>query len=228
MEAYFASRAELAEAYTDAAADELEVRKAVLASIVRGTSRPLNDPKSWSDKTFDLSRCFVEGIEFQDCRFLEKVDFNGTVFSGSTNMRNAYFAKNAQFDGCTFLGRAWFSGTTFAGHAWFRAAEFRSEARFGRTKFQGAMVFHFARFSETPYFNQNELGRLSGELTDIPYANWDGADTAEIYACPDMPGSIWDSFTSVQKGYTVLCEVPHPPRPLARVAPSEPAPAGSV
>lgn len=220
VESFFQSRAELADAYAEhAATDEVEVRKAVLASIARGTSRTQSDVKSWSGMTFDLSRCFIEGLDFQGCSFAEKVDFNGTIFSGSTNLRNTYFAKNAQFDGCTFLGRTWFSGATFAGHAWFRAAEFRSEVRFGRTKFQGAMVFNFAKFCHVPHFSQNELGSAAGQLTEIPYANWDGVDLrGDMYACPDMARTFWDEFISVQKGYTVICELPHPPKPLSETS----------
>jgi uncharacterized protein YjbI with pentapeptide repeats len=218
IDSYRKNRLEVATQYvTSSAADEVAVRKAVISSIARGTRRELGAANSWSDMTFDLSRCFLDGLDFSECYFSQKVDFNWSIFGGSTNFRKAHFAQNAQFDGCIFTGRTWFSGTTFAGHAWFRAAEFRKEAAFGATVFQGGMLFSFAHFEELPHLRANELGRSGHEvLTDIPIANFDGISfMGDLSACPDVSTpSIWDSFSFVQLGYRIICERDHPDRPL--------------
>lgn len=218
MEDYRKSRSAVADMYVRASAtDEVAVRKAVVSSIARGTKRPDGDRASWSNMSFDLSRCYLEDLDFSDCRFHQQVNFNGSIFGGSTNMRKIYFGKNAQFDGCIFTGRTWFSGATFAGNAWFRASEFCKEAAFGRVAFEDGMLFNFAHFSEAPYLRDNRLGRLNQEdLGEIPIANWDGVSFgADLTACPDaVTPAIWDSFTSVQDGYRIICERDHPDRPL--------------
>lgn len=217
IDSYRASRADAAARYVEGAgADEIAVRKAMVSSIARGTRRSAADLSSWSNMTFDLSKCYLEDLDFSDCRFLQKVDFNGTIFSGTTNMRAAYFAQNAQFDGCIFTGRTWFSGAVFAGHAWFRAAEFCKEAAFGRVTFQSGMLFNFVHFQELPYLRDNTLGRPHVDgLTEIPIANLDGVSYGgDLTACPDAETSaVWDSFTYMQQGYTIICERPHSDRP---------------
>jgi len=167
--------------------------------------------------SFDLSRCYLEDLDFSDCRFHQLINFNGSIFGGSANMRNIYFGKNAQFDGCIFTGRTWFSGATFAGNAWFRASEFCKEAAFGRVAFEDGMLFNFAYFSEEPYLRDNRLGRLNqADLGEIPIANWDGVSFgADLTACPDaVTPTIWDSFSFVQRGYKIICERTHHDRPL--------------
>ncbi|MDR6506478.1 pentapeptide repeat-containing protein [Arthrobacter oryzae] len=216
---YRSERTRIAGAYVESSrADEVEVRRAVLSSIARGTRRSLDDATSWSDMTFDLSRCYLPGVDFSGCRFLQKVDFNGSIFSGSANMREAFFAQNAQFDGCIFTGRAWFSRVIFAGHAWFRAAEFCKEARFGGTVFEAGMLFNFAYFNEVPHFRDNSLGNRNADvLQEIPFANWDGVRfEGDFTACPDaQTPSVWSSFSYRQRGYTLTCEQPHDDRAMS-------------
>lgn len=221
IDSYRSSRAVAAARFELARADEVAVRKAVVSSIARGARRSPQDPATWSDMTFDLSRCYLEDLDFSDCRFLQKVDFNGSVFGGSTNMRAAYFGQNAQFDGCIFSGRAWFSGVVFAGHAWFRAAEFCKEAAFGRAVFQGGMLFNFTHFQELPHLRDNELGRPAAEgLTDIPIANLDGVSYGgDLTACPDaVTPAVWDNFTYIQSGYTIICERVHPDSSITQLS----------
>ncbi|WP_186760255.1 pentapeptide repeat-containing protein [Arthrobacter alpinus] len=195
--------------------DELAVRKAIITSIARGVRRPKDDPASWSAMEFDLSRSFVQDLDFSDCRFVQRVNFNGTIFDGATNMRDTYFSQNAQFDGCMFMGNVWFSGAFFAGHAWFRATEFAGTAAFGRVAFQGGMLFNFAHFQVPPHLRNNQLGRVgSEELSDIPIANLGGVSYGgDLTACPDAnSGSLWDTFEYVQRGYTIICERDHADR----------------
>jgi hypothetical protein len=209
---YRSQRTRIGALYTDtASADEIEVRRAVLSSIARGTRRPTDDPTSWSSMSFDLSRCYLEGIDFENCRFLKIVDFNRSIFGGTTNMRGSYFAQNVQFDGCLFTGRAWFSDAVFAGHAWFRSAEFCKEVRFGETQFREGMLFNFAYFEQRPHFRENSLGnRAPGGEHEHPIANWHGVEFKENFlACPDEPGGLWDAFTFVEPGYQIICERTH-------------------
>ncbi len=204
-----------------AARDEMEVRRAIVASIKRGTSRSPEAEGSWSDLHFDLSKTYLADVDLSSCVFREMVNFNYSIFTGNTNFRDVEFHKNAQFDGCLFHGRAWFSGARFRYHAWFRASEFAKEARFGRVAFQGGMFFQHARFSEPPHFNANELGQVGSSLTDNAFANWDCSeiicdpdeDSVNLSACMDDGSlSIWRNFVLIQEGYTILCGGSHPGR----------------
>lgn len=211
-EPYRSQRTRIGKLYTEtASADEIEVRRAILSSIARATRRPTDDATSWSNMSFDLSRCYLEGIDFENSKFLKVVDFNRSIFGGTTNMRGSYFAQNVQFDGCLFTGRAWFSRAVFAGHAWFRSAEFCKEVRFGETQFREGMLFNFAYFEQKPHFRDNSLGRwrASGEH-EHPIANWHGVEFSEKFSgCPDDPDNLWAAFTFVEPGYRIICELPH-------------------
>ncbi len=217
IDPYRESRAKTAHLYaTSSRGEELEVRRAILSSIARGTRRPLDDPNSWSRMSFDLSRCYLESVDFSECHFLKKIDFNQSVFGGTTNMRKAHFAMNAQFDGCLFVGRAWFSRAIFEGHAWFRAAEFCKEVRFGGTSFLAGMLFSYAHFKQRPHLRDNRLGgAASSDLTEIPIASWLHVTFVEEFsACPDVDGlTVWKQFSRVKAGYRVICEVNHADRP---------------
>ena len=194
-----------------ASRDEVEVRKAILASIARGTRRRESASDSWSGMVFDLGGCFIESIDFSHCTFRKKVNFNGSIFLGSTNMRKVAFMANAQFDGCLFMDRTWFSKAIFGGHAWFRAAEFNKEARFGGAQFLGGMIFSYSKFNDLCYFHQNRLGGAVSHAKEIPYADWTGATLPSGQsACLGIENpSIWDEFTSIDSDYGIRCEMGH-------------------
>ncbi|WP_458107959.1 pentapeptide repeat-containing protein [Arthrobacter sp. R3-55] len=216
---YRAERQRVGDEYDlHARSDEVEVRRAILASIARGTRRSLDDPRTWSNMSFDLSRCFIEALDFSNCIFQKKVDFNASIFHGNTNLREATFGANAQFDGCLFMGRTWLSKVTFQGNAWFRASEFLKEVRCGGTKFQSGTMFSFTNFSLVPYFNDNYLG-LADADHEIPFATFDGmiiesespseSEDGEgfISACPDTGDRLlWERFEWIDPSYTVICE----------------------
>lgn len=198
---------------TNASPDEVAVRKAILSSIARGTSRALEDPTTWSNLSFNLSRSYLEDLDFSQSSFMKSINFNESIFIGSTNFRSVSFKQNAQFDGCLFEGPAWFSGSRFLGHTWFRVAEFRKNASFGRVEFNEGLMFNFAHFEDLPHFRENILGRSDNdELSDIPFANFDGVYfDGDLTWCPDFKSvSIWDYFSHIQFGYTIICERFHP------------------
>lgn len=194
-----------------ASRDEVEVRKAILSSIARGTRRSAGDSRSWSGMTFDLSTSFIDSVDFSNCSFNEKVNFNGSIFIGSANMRKARFDANAQFDGCLFLDRTWFSKAVFGGHAWFRAAEFVKEARFGNTRFLGGMIFSYSKFHDVCHFRENTLG-TTGSAKEIAYADWTGATLpGGQTACwiVGVSSSIWIDFSHLDSDYTIRCDMGH-------------------
>ncbi|ACL39067.1 hypothetical protein Achl_1073 [Pseudarthrobacter chlorophenolicus A6] len=216
VQKYRQARADLASQYKRAAVDELAIRRAVLSSIARGTKRPLEDKSSWSKMSFDFGECFLPSVDLADCQFLERVNFNAVTFISSVDMRRAHFAQQAQFTGCYFNHNATFTGVTFAKGVSFRAAQFNLNADFTGASFGGAMLFAHVEFKKDPAFSRASLARRTGRpFKSQLLANWHGATFAESKsACPDLDNSIWKLFSIVQRDCRIICEQPHPDRPL--------------